>query len=108
MLILEREFGRVCISRSLLIQGKTRFLLTLLIFGLVGSGVKFVGVTSSILYAINLTMIYAFLPLTMVATTTAILVITRLCALSVPVTKITIVLFLLVCVFCFQFAPRGD
>lgn len=83
-----------------------RLILGLLVFGLINSNVGFQETASSIFCTVGLSVICMFLPLTIMVLAATALLLFHFYTLSIAVAIISALIFLLMYIFYFRFAPR--
>ena len=83
-----------------------QFILGLCVFGLINSNIGFMKAASSVLCTVGLSVVCAFLPLTVMVIAATVLVLLHFYALSMPIALVSLVIFLIMYIFYFRFTPK--
>ena len=106
LLVLRERFKQIYVSHSLAVRKGAQFLLALLVFNLINSNIGFMKMASSVFCTVGLAVVCTFLPLAVMTAAATVLIVVHLYTLSMPIAGVTLILFLLMYIFYFRFAPE--
>lgn len=106
LLVWREKLQKIYASYSIYIQKGMQFVTALLLFGLINSNVGFMKTASSVLCTVGLAVICTFLPMIVTVMAATVLLLIHFYALSLPITIVTVVIFVLMYIFYFRFTPK--
>ena len=106
LLVLRERFKQIYVSHSLAVRKGVQFLLALLVFNLINSNIGFMKMASSVFCTVGLAVVCTFFPLAVMTAAATVLIVVHLYTLSMPIAGVTLILFLLMYIFYFRFAPE--
>lgn len=105
LFVLRERIKQVYASYSSYIIKFAEFIMGLLVFGMINSNIGFMKSASSLVCTVGLAIVCAFFPTAVMALIASILVLVHFYALSVPITLVSALLFLVMYIFYFRFTP---
>ena len=105
LLVLREQMQAFYAKYSAYIIKGLRFILGLLVFGLINTNVGFMKSASSLLCTAGLSIVCAFFPLTIMVIAATALILLHFYSLSIAIAMVAALLFILMYIFYFRFAP---
>lgn len=106
LLVWKEQLQKIYAKYSTYIMKALQFILGLCVFGLINSNIGFMKAASSVLCTVGLSVVCAFLPLTVMVIAATVLVLLHFYALSMPIALVSLVIFLIMYIFYFRFTPK--
>lgn len=106
LLVWREKLQKFYASYSIYIQKGLQFVTGLILFGLINSNVGFMKTASSVFCTVGLALICTFLPMIVTVMAATMLILIHFYTLSLPITIVTAVIFLLMYIFYFRFTPK--
>lgn len=91
---------------SFYIMTVLKFIMGMLVFGLINSNVGFMESASSLLITLGISAVCAFMPMIIMTMAATVLILAHLASLSVAIAAVAAVFFLLMYIFYFRFSSR--
>ena len=91
---------------SFYIMTVLKFIMGMLVFGLINSNVGFMESASSLLITLGISAVCAFMPMIIMTIAATVLILAHLASLSVAIAAVAAVFFLLMYIFYFRFSSR--
>lgn len=91
---------------SFYIMTVLKFIMGMLVFGLINSNVGFMESASSLLITLGISAVCAFMPMIIMTMAATVLILVHLASLSVAIAAVAAVFFLLMYIFYFRFSSR--
>lgn len=106
LLVLREQLQIFYAKYSVYITKGLRFILGLLVFGLINSNVGFMKTASSVLCTVGIAAVCAFFPLTVMVLAATALILLHFYSLSIAIAAVSACIFLLMYIFYFRFSPK--
>lgn len=106
LLVLKEQLRGLYAKYSFYMMVAMRFMMGLLVFGLINANIGFMEAASSILVTLGLAAVCAFLPMIIMTMAATVLVLVHLYSISLGIAAVAAVSFLLMYIFYFRFTSR--
>ena len=106
LLVLRERLRKLYAEYTVYIVKLLQFITGLLLFWMINSNIGFMEKASSVFCTAGLAVICTFLPVNVTAIAAAGLILVQFYALSMPIAVVSFVIFLLMYIFYFRFAPK--
>lgn len=106
LLVWKEQIYRLYAKYATYVDKVLKFILGMLVFGMINSNVGFMKIAASIFCTIGLSVICAFLPLFVMLLFASLLILLHFYSLSIAVAGVTAVIFLIMYIFYFRFTPK--
>lgn len=106
LLVLRERLRKLYAEYTVYIVKLLQFITGLLLFWMINSNIGFMEKASSVFCTAGLAVICTFLPVNVTAVAAAGLILVQFYALSMPIAVVSFVIFLLMYIFYFRFAPK--
>ncbi|HJA65295.1 hypothetical protein B5F07_00605 [Lachnoclostridium sp. An169] len=106
LLVWRERLQKVYAAYSIYILKGLQFILGLLVFGLINANVGYMEMASSVFCTLGLAVFCTFFPMIVMVLAAAALILVHFYALSIPITIVSLLIFLLMYIFYFRFTPK--
>lgn len=106
LLVLRERLRKLYAEHTIFIVKILRLVMGLLLFWMINSNIGFMETASSIFCTVGLAVICTFLPVSIMVIAAAGLILVQFYALSMPIAIVSFIIFLLMYIFYFRFAPK--
>lgn len=106
LLVWREKLQKIYASYSLYIAKFLQLIMGLILFALINGNIGYMEVAASVFCTLGLAVICTFFPYVVMVIAAAVLILIHFYALSLPITMITAVIFLLMYLFYFRFTPK--
>lgn len=106
LLVLRERLRKLYAEYTVYIVKLLQFVMGLLLFWMINSNIGFMETASSVFCTAGLAVICTFLPVNVMAIAAAGLILVQFYALSMPIAIVSFVIFLIMYIFYFRFAPK--
>ena len=106
LLIWRERQQKIYAAYSIYILKGLQFLMGLILFALINSNIGFMKIASSVFCTIGLAVVCTFFPMIVMVMAATVLMLVHFYALSLPITIVAAVIFLIMYIFYFRFTPK--
>ena len=105
LLVWKEKLQIIYARHSTYIQKAMQFILGLVLFGMINANVGFMETASSVFCTVGLAVICTFFPMIITVTAAAGLILIHFYSLSLPISVVSLIIFLIMYIFYFRFTP---
>ena len=106
LLVLRERLRKLYAEHTIFIVKILQFVMGLLLFWMINSNIGFMETASSVFCTVGLAVICTFLPVAIMMIAAAGLILVQFYALSMPIAIVSFIIFLIMYIFYFRFAPK--
>ena len=106
LLVLRERLRKLYAEHTIFIVKILQFIMGLLLFWMINSNIGFMETASSVFCTAGLAVICTFLPVAIMMIAAAGLILVQFYALSMPIAIVSFIIFLIMYIFYFRFAPK--